>query len=102
MTRAKLLPPGASVTNQLVADCANGAACNRDLQVMTAKAFGSIITDAAGHTLTPPVPAGRYYVMGMAAYNGKVIFWNQPVNVQSSTVNVSLDQNNGTAAGIGH
>ena len=102
MTRAKLLPPGASLTNQLVADCANGAACNRDLQVMTAKALGSVTTDAAGHALTPPVPAGRYYVMGMAAYNGKVIFWNQSVNVQSSAVNVTLDQNNGTAAGIGH
>ncbi len=101
MSRAKLLPPGASLTNQLVADCANSAACNRDLQVMTAKALGSVITDAAGHALTPPVPAGRYYVMGMAAYNGKVIFWNQPVDVESGTVNVTLDQNNGAAAAVG-
>jgi len=36
--------------------------------------------------------------MGMAAYNGKVILWNQPVNVQSGAVNVTLDQNNGTSS----
>jgi hypothetical protein len=76
----------------------NGPACDRDLKVMTAKALGSVVTDAAGHAQTPPVAAGRYFVMGMAAYNGKVIFWNEPVNVQSGAVNVTLDQKNGTSS----
>ena len=64
---------------------------------MTAKALGAIVTDPAGHAQTPPVPSGHYYLMGMAAYNGKVIFWDQPVNVQSGAVNVTLDQTNGTS-----
>jgi len=59
MARAKLLPLGASLTNQLVADCTNGPACDRDLKVMTAKALGSVVTDAAGRAQTPPVAAGH-------------------------------------------
>jgi hypothetical protein len=102
MVQAKLMPPNAVLANQLVADCkGGGGACDRDLKVMTAKALGAVVTDAAGHANTPPVPPGHYYVMGMAAAAGKIIFWSQPITVQpGGALNLKLDQTNGTVASV--
>ena len=97
MVRAGLVAAGGSISVKLAADCGDIAACTKDLQVMTAKALGSVLTDAAGHAQTPKVPAGRYFLVGFAPYDGKVLFWNRSVELQSGANSVTLDQTNGVA-----
>jgi hypothetical protein len=96
MIKAGLVAAGGSLSARLLADCGDVVACTRDLTVMTAKALGSVLTDANGHAQTPTVPAGRYFLVGIAPYSGKVLFWSQPVNLQSGGNSVTLDQTNGS------
>ena len=95
MVRAGLVAPGGSISGKFLADCGDIAACTKDLQVMTARALGSVLTDAAGHAQTPKIPAGHYFLVGFAPYDGKVLFWSQSVNLESGANSVTLDQMNG-------
>jgi hypothetical protein len=97
MVRAGLVVAGGSISAKLLADCGDVAACTKDLQVMTAKALGSVLTDTAGHAQTPKIPAGRYFLVGFAPYDGKVLFWSPSVDLQSGANSVTLDQRNGIA-----
>ena len=76
-------------------DCRNAANCFRDWAVMTGKALGSVRTDATGHAHTPPIPAGRYYIVGLVPYKSKALFWNLPVDARPGTNAVSLNLANG-------
>jgi hypothetical protein len=76
-------------------DCRNAANCFRDWTVMTGKALGSVRTDATGHARTPPIPAGRYYIVGLVPYKSKALFWNLPVDARPGTNAVSLNLANG-------
>ncbi|HKB95977.1 MAG TPA: hypothetical protein VKB94_03950, partial [Rhizomicrobium sp.] len=84
------------LAERLVADCRIPANCIRDWKAMTSTALGSIRTDAAGHAHTPSIPAGRYYLVGIAPYQGKALFWRRPVNLQAGSNGVVLDQTNGS------
>jgi hypothetical protein len=87
--------PGPLV-RRLAADCHNPSNCVRDWKTMTSTALGSILTDAAGHARTPPIPAGHYYLVGVAPYQGKALFWRRPVNLQAGSNSVTLDPTNGS------
>jgi hypothetical protein len=89
--------PGGSLNAKLAEDCRTAAACDRDYKTMTAHALGSVRTDAQGHAQTPQLAAGLYYILAVAAYQGRVILWRQPVNVASgANVVVTLDQTTGS------
>jgi hypothetical protein len=98
LVRAGYVPAGGSLADKFSADCRNVQNCTRDLQVMTAKALGSVRTDAAGHAQTPHIAAGRYYLFGIAPYQGKPLIWSQAVNLQAGSNSVKLDQTNGSLA----
>lgn len=87
---------GGSLGDKFSADCRIPNNCMRDLKTMTAKALGSVRTDAAGHAQTPSIPAGGYYLVGLAAYQGKPLLWAQPVNLRPGSNSVTLDQTNGS------
>jgi hypothetical protein len=98
LARAGFGSGGGSLADKFSADCRNVQNCARDLQVMTAKALGSVRTDAAGNATTPQLPAGRYYLFGIAPYQGKALIWNRAINVQAGSSSVTLDQTNGSLA----
>jgi hypothetical protein len=77
------------------ADCRIPGHCVRDWHAMTGRALGSVKTDSAGHAETPPIAAGRYYLVGVAPYQGGTLFWHLPVDVQPGSNTVTLDQTNG-------
>jgi hypothetical protein len=87
-------PRGGSLASRLYADCHVPANCMRDWQAMTSTALGSIRTDASGHAQTPSIPAGRYYLVGMAPYQSKALFWRLPVDLKPGANGVVLDQTN--------
>jgi hypothetical protein len=96
MVKAGLVAAGGSLSDKVLADCGDVVACTRDLKLMTAQALGSVLIDATGHAQTPTVPAGRYFLVGIAPYGGKLLFWSQSVNLQSGGNSVTLDQTNGS------
>ena len=51
-------------------------------------------TDANGRAKTPPLPAGRYWVLSDAKVDNKRLMWNQAVDVKGSDTPVTLDQRN--------
>jgi hypothetical protein len=86
---------GGSLADKFSADCRNPNNCVRDLKT-TAKALGAVRTDGTGHAQTPSIPAGRYYLVGVAPYQGKPLLWAQPINLQPGSNTVTLDQTNGS------
>ena len=85
-----------SVSDRLASDCHEPMNCARDWKAMSAKALGSIRTDAAGRGATPLIAHGRYYLVGHAAYENKWLFWHQSVDLHPGSNEVVLDQSNGT------
>lgn len=83
-----------SASERLAADCREPLNCARDWKVMSAKALGSVSTDATGHAKTPSVASGRYYLVGHAAYQGTWLFWHLPVDLHAGANAVTLDQTN--------
>ena len=96
LVTAGVRPPGGIALDEFLnTDCRNAANCFRDWTVMTAKALGSVRTDATGHARTPPIPAGRYYIVGLVPYKSKALFWNLPVDARPGTNGVNLNLANG-------
>lgn len=96
LTEAGIMPAGrTSLGEFLNAESRIPANFIRDLKVMTAKALGFMRTDAAGHARTPPFPSGRYYIVGVAPDNTKVLFWNLPIDARAGSNAVTLNQANG-------
>jgi hypothetical protein len=89
-------PAGKSLGEFLNEDCRSPANCVRDWNAMTGKALGSLRTDAAGHARTPPLPPGRYYIVGMAPFQAKALFWSLPIDARPGTNPVMLNPANGT------
>jgi len=89
------LPGGGSAADRLAADCHVAAACGADLKALTAKALGFVTIDATGRAQSPPLPPGRYYLLGVAPYRGKTLVWSLPVNLPPAGTTVALSQLNG-------
>jgi hypothetical protein len=53
------------------------------------------VVDATGQAHTPEIPPGRYYLFGMAAYQGKALAWNLPVDLAPGANAVTLSPQNG-------
>lgn len=88
---------GGPLVSRLYADCHTPANCLNDWKAMTSTALGSIRTDAQGHAQTPSLPAGRYYLVGMAPWQGgKALFWRQPIDLKPGSNSITLDQTNGS------
>ena len=85
-----------SLSERLAADCHDPVMCARDWRAMSARALGSIQTDAAGHAKTPTIAHGRYWLVGHAAYQDKWLFWHQPVDLRPGSNDVTLDETNGS------
>ncbi len=72
--------------------------CAAGIRAMTAGAVGNTRTDVNGNGEVPQLPAGNYYVVGHAAYQGKELVWHRPLNVHPGENRVILDQ---TSASLG-
>ncbi|HEX3366234.1 hypothetical protein [Phenylobacterium sp.] len=88
---------GGSPVVRLTTDCANVQACTSDLRLMTGKALGSVRTDAQGRAQTPPIAAGRYFLVGIFPYQGHVLLWNVAVDLRAGSNDVTLGPSNGRA-----
>jgi hypothetical protein len=98
LAAAGIMPASSrSVGEFLNADCRNQANCIRDWNTMTGRALGSVRTDAAGHARTPPIQAGRYYIVGFAPDKTRGLFWSLPVDARPGSNAVTLNQTNGAA-----
>jgi hypothetical protein len=80
---------------KLAAACATPAGCDRAFKALTAHALPVVTTDAAGHAEEPQIPSGQYYLVGVAAYQGKALVWARPVGVKPGPNVVTLDQLDG-------
>ena len=88
------VPVRGDLVTEIDSDCHDVAACMRDWKAMTASALGFVTTDAGGHARTPVLKPGRYYLVGVAPYQGRHLFWHRPIDIRSGSNTVALDQTN--------
>jgi hypothetical protein len=61
-------------------------------------AWAFVAADATGHAQTPPLPAGRHWVLSDAKIDNKHLMWLQPVDVKGAEANLSFDKRNAMPA----
>jgi hypothetical protein len=83
---------------QLVADCRSPSGCVRDFKATTTHTVAVVTSDAAGRAETRLLPAGRYYLIGYAPYQGRTVLWTRPVTLQAPLTTVTMDQTDGGVA----
>jgi hypothetical protein len=88
------IPVRGDLVTEIDSDCRNIAACMRDWKAMTAGALGYITSDAGGHARTPVMTVGRYFLIGVAPYQGRHLFWHRPIEIRGGANAVTLDQTN--------
>lgn len=54
----------------------------------------TMTTDFNGKGVFPTVKSGKYYLMGVGEAGKQTVIWDMPVNIQSSSQSVILDNNN--------
>ncbi len=87
--------PNASVLQNWMRACAERTPdCQKGVLALNAYSVGYIKTDANGHALTPPLPAGRYWVLSDTKIGDKKVMWHELVDVRAGTQSVTLDQRN--------
>jgi hypothetical protein len=87
--------PYASVLQNWMRACAERTPdCEKGIRALQVYSVGYIKTDANGHALTPPLPAGRYWVLSDAKIGDKKVMWHELVDVKAGTQSVTLDQRN--------
>jgi len=64
------------------------------MQALQPVSVGFATADAGGHAKTPPLAAGRYWVLSDARFDNRHIMWHQPVDVKGSEASLTLDQRN--------
>ena len=88
------IPVRGDLVTEVNSDCHDITACVRDWKAMTKTALGYITTDAAGHARTPVMAPGRYFLVGVAPYQGRHVFWHRPIDIRAGAHDVTLDQTN--------
>lgn len=83
---------------QLVADCRSASGCVNDFKATTTHSVAVVTSDAAGRAETRPLPAGYYYLIGYAPYQGKTVLWTRQVLLQAPRTTVTMDQTDGGVA----
>src|SRR5450432_1392390 len=87
--------PGATALQNWMRACQkHDQACATGAQALNAFSVGIATTDANGHAQTPPLPAGRYWVLSDAKVDNKRLMWNQPVDVKGADASLTLDPRN--------
>jgi hypothetical protein len=88
------IPVRGDLVTEIDSDCHDVTACLRDWKAMTKGALGFITSDAGGHARTPVMKPGRYFLVGVAPYQGRHLFWHRPIDIRAGSNAVTLDQTN--------
>ncbi len=89
-------PDGTALQHWMRACQKRDQACASGAQALKPYSVGIATTDAEGHAQTPPLPAGRYWVLSDAKIDDRRLMWNQPVDVKGTEVSLTLDRRNAT------
>ena len=87
-------PYGTVLQTWIRACTAHAPTCQQGALALKPYSVGLATTDATGHAHTPPLPAGRYWVLSDAKVANKHLVWNQPVDVRTGDKVVTLDERN--------
>jgi len=68
--------------------------CATGMQALQPVSVGFATADAGGQAKTPPLAAGRYWVLSDARIDNRHVMWHQPVDVKGSEASLTLDQRN--------
>jgi len=88
------IPVRGDLVTEIDSDCHDVAACMRDWKAMTVSALGFVTSDAGGRARTPVLKPGRYYLVGVAPYQGRHLFWHRAIDMRNGPATVTLDQTN--------
>jgi hypothetical protein len=88
------VPAGTPVAKAVGAACANGMSpeCQLVGTAMNSHSKASGKADANGKLQFAALPAGTYYLVGSASYNGLPILWNLKVELKPGANSVTLEQ----------
>lgn len=87
-------PYGTVLQNWMRACEKRDQTCATGMQALQPYSVGFATADASGHAQTPPLPAGRYWVLSDAKVDSKHLMWLQPVDVKGAEASVTLDKRN--------
>jgi hypothetical protein len=87
-------PYGTVLQNWMRACEKRDQTCMTGMQALQPHSVGIATADAAGHAQTPPLPAGRYWVLSDARIDNQHLMWLQPVDVKGVEASVTLDKRN--------
>jgi len=87
-------PDGTVLQNWMRACQKRDPACATGAQALQVYSVGLATTDANGRAQTPPLPAGRYWVLSDAKVDNKRLMWNQPIDVKGADASLTLDRRN--------
>ena len=87
-------PNGSVLQNWMRACQSKAQACQQGALALQPYSVGMATTDANGRAQTPPLPAGRYWVLSDAKVDNKRVMWNQAVDVKGADTSVTLDRRN--------
>lgn len=90
----KATPNGTVLQNWIRACQSRTPACQQGALALKPYTIGVATTDASGHVQTPPLPAGRYWVLSDAKLGDRRMMWNVPVDVKTGSTALMLDQRN--------
>jgi hypothetical protein len=88
------IPVRGDLATEIDSDCHDITTCMRDWKAMTSGALGFITSDASGHARTPALTPGRYFLVGVAPYQGRHLFWHRGIEIRAGANEVTLDQGN--------
>ena len=96
LTKAGLAskPYGSALQTWMHACYTRTPACQQGALALKVYTVGIATTDATGHAHTPPLPSGRYWVLGDAKIDNKHVMWNQSIDMKGADASVTLDRRN--------
>jgi len=87
-------PYGTVLQNWMRACQKKEQTCITGMQALQPYSAGFATADSAGHAQTPPLPAGRYWVLSDAKVDSRHLMWHQPVDVKGADAQMTLDGRN--------
>ena len=87
-------PSGTVLQNWMRACEKRDKTCVSGMQALQPYSVGFVAADATGHARTPPLPAGRYWVLSDAKIDNKHLMWLQPVDVKGAEASLTFDKRN--------
>lgn len=87
-------PYGTVLQNWMRACQKKDQTCVTGMQALQPYSVGFAMADATGHAKTPPLAAGRYWVLSDAKVDNKHLMWMQPVDVKGADASLTFDKRN--------